>query len=64
MNTMTEDVFYTDKHPVLANVLEFLGAAITMALFALLAWLYLIVTPDQCSAECDWAREQLEKICR
>lgn len=61
MNTTTEEIFYTGRHPVLANVLEFIGAAITMALMVLLMWLYLIVTPDQCSAECDLAREQMEQ---
>lgn len=31
--------------------LEMIGGTITMILFALLAWLFLITTPDQCSAE-------------
>lgn len=31
--------------------LEMIGGTITMILFALLAWLFLIATPDQCSAE-------------
>lgn len=31
--------------------LEIIGGTITMILFALLAWLFLIATPDQCSAE-------------
>lgn len=43
------------------DVLEVLGSAVTIALFVLLMWLYLIVTPDQCSAECDLAREQMEQ---
>lgn len=29
-----------------------------------LVWAYCKATPNQCSAECDLARAQLEKICR
>ena len=62
MNTISEEIFESGNHPILANVLECVGGVITMALFVLLAWLYLIATPDQMSAECDLAREQLEAI--
>ena len=39
-----------------ASVLEVIGGIATMALFALLAWLYLIATPPQMSAECEYQR--------
>lgn len=39
---------------------EIVGAVALLALFALLFWLFLIATPDQMSAECDWARQEME----
>lgn len=33
---------------------ETAGAALTLILFALLAWLFLAMTPEQLSAEADW----------
>ena len=41
------------------EVLEAIGGTITMILFALLAWLFLIATPDQCSAECELIRAEM-----
>ena len=38
----------------LHDIAEIVGGIITMALFALLAWAFLVVTPDQRSAEADW----------
>ena len=37
---------------------EAAGCALTVALFALLAWLYMLATPEQMSAEYDWAVEE------
>ena len=39
---------------------ETIGAIFTLLLFALLFWLFLVVTPDQFSAECEILREQME----
>lgn len=39
------------------DIIEIAGTTITLLLFALLVWLYLMATPDQSSAECDLAAE-------
>ena len=39
---------------------ETIGAIFTLLLIALLFWLFLVVTPDQFSAECEILREQME----
>lgn len=44
-----------------ANVGEVVGAIAFAVLVVILFWLYLIVTPDQYSAECEWERAQMEK---
>lgn len=41
---------------------DFLQSLAFCIIVAVLVWAYCKATPDQCSAECDWAREQLEKI--
>ncbi len=46
-----------------SNVGEILCGIATLALVALLFWLYLLATPDQMSAECEheyWLMEQRE----
>ena len=40
--------------------LEIIGGILTLALFVLLAWLFLAATPDQFSAVCAAARAELE----
>lgn len=35
------------------DIMEIAGATLTLLLFALIAWLFLAATPDQCSAEAD-----------
>ena len=45
------------------DIAEFFGCVVTLLLFVLLAWIYLIVTPDQMSAEYDKAVEEAEKAC-
>lgn len=39
---------------------EVVAGVLTLALFVLLAWLFLVATPDQFSAECEAARAELE----
>lgn len=39
---------------------EVVAGILTLALFVLLAWLFLAATPDQYSAECEAARAELE----
>lgn len=43
------------------DIAEFVGCVVTLLLFTLLAWLFLIVTPDQMSAEYDKAVDDAEK---
>lgn len=42
------------------DVAEAIGCALTILLFALLAWLFMIATPAQQSAECDYWAGQME----
>ena len=39
---------------------EVVAGVFTLALLALAAWLFLVATPDQCSAECEALRAELE----
>ena len=39
---------------------EVAGGVLTLAMFALVAWLFLAATPDQYSAECEALRAELE----
>ncbi len=36
------------------------AAVLVAAAFLGLMWLYCAATPDQCSAECDWQRAEME----
>ena len=45
---------------MLADAGEIIGGAIALFLFALLAWLFLTITPDQYSAECEALRAEIE----
>lgn len=42
------------------DIMEIAGATLTLLLFALIAWLFLAATPDQCSAECEIIRAEIE----
>ena len=39
---------------------EIAGGVLVLAMYALLAWLFLAATPDQFSAECEALRAELE----
>ena len=39
-----------------ASVIDVICGIATMALFSLIVWLYLISTPEQMSAECEYQR--------
>ena len=47
-------------HKRIRGGLEIVGGILTLALFILLAWLFLIATPDQYSAECELLRAEME----
>jgi hypothetical protein len=42
------------------RIADALGGIITMTLFALLMWAYLVLTPDQLSGEADFTAEAAE----
>ena len=42
------------------NVAEAIGALAVLLLMAVLAWLFLAMTPPQASAECEALREEIE----
>ena len=46
------------------TLLEILGGVAAIALFALLAWLYLLATPAQFSAECEALRAEMKGASR
>ena len=39
-----------------ASVMDVICGIATMALFAVIVWLYMIATPEQMSAECEYQR--------
>ena len=43
------------------KVLEFIGSILFLVLVVVLFWLYLIVTPDQYSAECEILRAEMQE---
>lgn len=43
---------------------EIAAGVFTLALLALAAWLFLVATPDQFSAECEALRAELEAQCK
>ena len=45
----------------LKSALEIIGGILTIALIIILFWLFLIVTPDQYSAECEALREEMQQ---
>ena len=44
------------------NIKEAIGLVFAVLLFLVLMWLFLVATPDQCSAEADLVRAQLESL--
>lgn len=42
------------------DIMEIAVATLTLLLFALIVWLFLAATPDQCSAECEIIRAEME----
>lgn len=49
------------KHITLEDVKELAGCVVFGLLVWLLFWIYLIVTPDQYSAECEAMRYEMEQ---
>ena len=45
----------------MTNAIEIVGAILTIALMLILFWLFLVITPDQYSAECDALREEMQQ---
>lgn len=48
-----------NKKRFFAKLAKVVFGALTIIFFLLMLWLFLVVTPDQCSAECEAAGELL-----
>lgn len=55
-----EWVAMTRTERVVETVVEAVCAVFALVAFILSLWLYCAATPDQCSAECDLLRAQME----
>lgn len=44
------------------NIKQLVGGIALIALAFALAWAYLELTPNQMSAECDWAQEEINNF--
>lgn len=47
---------------ILGEIARIFGLIIFCILVVILFWLYLVITPDQCSAECDAVREEMKRM--
>ena len=45
----------------LMAALEVVGGILTIALIIILFWLFLVITPDQYSAECEALRDEMQQ---
>ena len=59
---MTEEERALEKKIRRENIKEVIGLVFALLLFLVLAWLFLVATPDQFSAEADLIRAQLESL--
>ena len=58
---MTEEERAIEKKIRRENIKEAIAFIIAVPLFVLLFWLYLVATPDQMSAECEYLRYQMQQ---
>ena len=58
---MTEEERALEKKIRRENIKEAIAFIIAVPLFVLLFWLYLVATPDQMSAECEYLRYQMQQ---
>lgn len=58
---MTEEERALEKKIRRENIKEAIALIIAVPLFVLLFWLFLIATPDQMSAECDYLKYQMQQ---
>lgn len=49
-----------DAKTMFKDILTFIGEIVTILLFMLLFWLFMVATPDQFSAECEILRAEME----
>ena len=45
----------------LINAIEVVGGILTIAFVIILFWLFLVITPDQYSAECEALRDEIHQ---
>lgn len=58
---MTEEERALEKKIRRENIKEAIALIIAVPLFLLLFWLFLVATPDQMSAECDYLKYQMQQ---
>lgn len=58
---MTEEERALEKKIRRENIKEAIALIIAVPLFVLLFWLYLVATPDQMSAECEYLMYQMQQ---
>jgi hypothetical protein len=58
---MTEEERALEKKIRRENIKEAIALIIAVPLFVLLFWLFLVATPDQMSAECDYLKYQMQQ---
>ena len=58
---MTEEERALEKKIRRENIKEAIALIIAVLLFVLLFWLYLVATPDQMSAECEYLMYQMQQ---
>lgn len=46
---------------ILKSTIEIIGGILAIALIIILFWLFLVITPDQYSAECEALREEMQQ---
>ena len=58
---LTEREIEVEKEIRRENIKEAIALIIAVPLFVLLFWLFLVATPDQMSAECDYLKYQMQQ---
>ena len=61
---MTEEERALEKKIRRENIKEIIALIIFIPLVLVLAWLFIVATPDQYSAEADYIRLQMSEMCK
>lgn len=60
-NEMSEREIEIEREIRRENIKEAIAFVFAVPLFVLLFWLFLVATPDQMSAECDYLKYQMQQ---